>query len=81
MKKNVLKFCTGLFLLFSLNSCATVFANGSACHSKPNKSIGEPTRQLRVVPLILDVCTGVVPLIIDIATGAIYKPCAKNPRK
>jgi len=81
MKKSLLKISVGIFLLFSLNSCAFVFANKSACHSKPNKSIGEPTRQLRVVPFILDICTGVVPLFIDLGTGAIYKPCAKNPRK
>lgn len=74
MKKLLLYF----FICIVFSSCATIFAGGSACHVKPNKAAGEPTRQIRLVPLVLDICTGTIWLAADFATGAIYKPCAKK---
>lgn len=71
----------GFYLLISItifSGCATIFAGGSACHSKPNKKNGEPTRQIRLVPVVLDLMCGGIWLAADFATGAIYKPCAKN---
>jgi len=81
MKKTLLKIAAIILIMTTLNSCATFFAGKSACHSRPNKSAGDPTRQIRLVPLVLDICCGGVWVLIDFATGAIYQPCAKNPKK
>lgn len=75
MKKTVLAL---VVVSFMISSCATIFAGKSACHVKPNKAAGEPTRQIRLVPLVLDICTGTLWLAADFATGAIYKPCDKK---
>jgi hypothetical protein len=65
-------------LLFQ--SCATVFGGKINDCQKHKPAHGEPKRQIRVVPFILDL-GGLVWLVVDFATGAIYKPCPTPPAK
>jgi hypothetical protein len=79
--KKLLNSLLILITVLTLSSCATIFAGKSACHVKPDKKAGDPTRQIRIVPFVLDVFNGVIWLGIDFATGAIYQPCAKTDNK
>lgn len=68
-------------MMFS--SCATVFGGKISACQKTKPASGQPSRQLRVVPLVLDIlCVGggggIIGLIVDFSDGAIYKPCDKK---
>jgi hypothetical protein len=71
MKKKVMSLLMAVVISIAFSSCATVFAYKSSCHGKA-KAGG---RTVRIVPVVLDVLTGVVWLGVDFADGAIYKPC------
>jgi hypothetical protein len=59
-----------------LTSCATIFGGKVTPCQKMKPEPGQPRRQLRVAPLILDSFTTLfVGLIVDFGTNAIYKPC------
>ncbi len=67
------------FLLMMNSSCATIFANKTACHQKPGSN--EPKRKIRTGAFIADILLGYgVGLGIDFATGAIYKPCEQKKK-
>jgi hypothetical protein len=73
MKKTLFALVLACFIL---ESCATIFCGKISTCQKTKPTAGEPHRQLRVVPFILDsFTTFFVGLIVDFETGAIYKPC------
>ena len=67
-----------MFLAFAiasvLASCATL-TGGKITECQQKRPTDGTVRKVRIVPLVIDLFTGVVPLAIDFATGAIYKPC------
>lgn len=79
--KNSFKMKKTLFILalsgilLSQTSCATIWGGKISECQKTKPAPGKPKRQIRPVPLVLDVCTGLVWVAVDFATGAIYKPC------
>ena len=78
MKNVLVKITAIVIVLVTFSSCATIFAGGTGCINKP--SAGEPQRQVRPVPLILDIACGLVWVGVDFATGDIYKPCSNLPK-
>ena len=77
MKKILLRNAMMIIMALSFTSCATIFANETACHHRPGP--GEANRQVRPAPLIIDVFLGgPVWVGIDFATGAIYRPCNRS---
>jgi hypothetical protein len=74
MKKLLFVFVASALLLTS-TGCATIFGGKISDCQRTKPAPGKPARQVRIVPLVLDCCTGLVWLGIDFATGAIYKPC------
>ena len=67
-------------ILLTQTSCATIWGGKITVCQKTKPAPGKPKRQVRPVPLILDVCTGLVWLVIDFADGAIYKPCKADKK-
>lgn len=72
-----LVFATLIFATFLGSSCATVFGGKVSTCQRTKPLAGEPSRQVRVAALILDVVLFWPGAIVDFATGAIYKPCSK----
>jgi hypothetical protein len=62
--------------IFYFSSCATIFGGPITTYQKTKPSPGEPKREIRPVPFILDIITlyGIIGLVVDFADGAIYKP-------
>lgn len=59
----------------SSSSCATVFGGRVTDCQRTKPVTGEPSREIRVAALILDIVLFWPGAIVDFATGAIYKPC------
>ncbi len=77
MKKNFTKTLLILFLAsitICSTSCATILGGKVSEQQRTKPTAGQPTRKLRVVAFVADVCFGLVPVIIDFATCAIYRP-------
>jgi hypothetical protein len=72
------KIALALVLCIGLSSCATIFG-GHISDCQKNKKISKASiDDIRMLPFILDICTGVIWLAVDFATGAIYKPCKSH---
>lgn len=64
-----------------LSSCATLMQDYPPTeYQKTEPQKGEPRRQLKTLPLAVDLVTGVWPLLVDFYTNKIYKeqPKVKN---
>lgn len=61
----------------SMTSCATIFGGRVEECQRTKPPAGQPSRKVRVVPLIADILIFAPALIVDFATGAMYKPCGK----
>jgi predicted small secreted protein len=72
MKKTVLAL---IVVSFMISSCATLFGGKISDCQRTKPKLGEASRKIRIVPLLLDGPWG---LAIDFMTGAIYKPCDKK---
>lgn len=73
MKKII--FGCVMFAALSLQGCATIWGGKISQCQKTKPAPGAAKRQVRVVPLVLDICTGGLWLVIDFADGAMYRPC------
>lgn len=78
MKKALLALVVACFMF---TSCATLVCGPVSTCQKTKPAAGQPQRQIRVVPLILDIATGIVWVAVDFGTGAIYKPCGTPAAK
>ncbi len=65
-------FLSGTILF---QSCATIFGGEVSDCQRTKPAPGQPSREIRVVPLVLDIFCGLIWVAVDFATGAIYKPC------
>ena len=65
-------FLSGAILF---QSCATIFGGEVSDCQRTKPAPGQPSREIRVVPLVLDIFCGLIWVAVDFATGAIYKPC------
>ena len=75
MKKKVLNFLVIAIIAICLSSCATLFGGQVGECQRTRPAQGQPARQVRVVPLVLDVLIFWPSAIVDFGTGAIYAPC------
>lgn len=78
MKKNILKFLAIVMIVISMSSCATLFGGQVGACQRTKPVAGQPARQLRVVPLVLDILVFWPSVIVDFGTSAIYVPCDKK---
>ena len=62
-----------LVMPIAFSSCATVFGGPRTSYQVTIPKPGEPQREVRIVPLLIDVIFW-PSLVVDFATGAIYKP-------
>jgi len=72
--KKIKLFVYVLFIIVTLNSCATILGGQVSTCQRTKPLPGKPAREIRVGYLILDILFSPV-WIVDFATGAIYKPC------
>ncbi len=73
MKKNLTLLSLTVLMLFT-TSCATLFGGKITAQQKTKPKVGEPAREIRIIPLIADAVLFAPSLIVDFVTGAIYKP-------
>lgn len=60
--------------LILTTGCATVFNGGPVTeYQKTKPAVGEPRRQIKVVPLVADALIFWPSIAVDFASGAIYK--------
>jgi len=77
MKKLFKSSAILLIVAVFFSSCATIFNGSASVCQKTKPAAGQPARDVRVLPLILD-CFCLPFLAVDFATGAIYEPCELN---
>ena len=64
-----------------MQSCATIFGGHITKCQTTKPAAGQPKRQIRPVPLVLDIFSGFIWLGVDFLDGAIYKPCSGKKSK
>ena len=76
MKKQILVLGLAATILFS--SCATICGGKIDKCQRTKPQAGQEQRQVRPVPLVMNILFFTPGLIVDFATGAAYKPCVRK---
>lgn len=77
MKKFLSVAVTAIVVCSSFTSCATLFGGKVDKCQMQKPGDGQPTRQIKILPLVADIVLFPPALIVDFATNAIYKNCGQ----